>query len=377
MAQRILTRFAPAERADAGELRRQAGLFADQQFSRRIFDALPTVLAVLNRHRQIIFANRALLELVGAGEQTQVCGLRPGEALSCLHSSSAGGCGTSEHCSTCGAVQAILAGIENRRAVEECRMTRCVGERREALDLRVAVTPFAYRGETLAFFAVSDVSHEKRRQALERVFFHDLLNVTGSIKGLAELLAPTEPAEQQEVARLIRLASEQAVVEIEAQRTLIAAENRDLTPNIEPLALPEVISALLATYRRHDLARGRELVLGAEVPEQVVRSDRALLGRILGNMVKNALEASRRGERVTIVPSVVAGTVEIAVHNPGIIPRQAQLQIFQRSFSTKGYGRGLGTYSMRLLSDYLGAEVAFTTSEEGTVFRLRLPAGSA
>lgn len=378
MAQHVLSRFAPAERAGASELQQQATLFADQQLIRHLFDALPAVLAILNRHRQIIYANQALLDLVGVEEESLIRGRRPGEVLGCVHSHGAGGCGTSEHCSTCGAVLAILAGIEGRQAVEECRITRCIDDRRISLDLQVMATPFAYAGESLIILAVSDISHEKRRRALERIFFHDILNVAGSLKGFAELLSPADAEEQRELAGLIRLAAQQTIEEIEAQRTLSAAENRDLTPNIEPLLLPEVLSALLATYRCHDLARGRELTLGGDIPQQVFRSDRVLLGRILGNMVKNALEASRRGERVVIVPSVGAGTVEIAVHNSGVLPRAVQLQIFQRSFSTKGSGRGLGTYSMKLLSEYLGADVSFTsTVDEGTVFRLRLPAGSA
>ena len=53
------------------------------------------------------------------------------------------------------------------------------------------------------------------------------------------------------------------------------------------------------------------------------------------------------------------------------MPRSAQLQIFQRSFSSKGDGRGLGTYSVKLLTErYLGGSVAFdSTLEQGTTFR--------
>ena len=51
------------------------------------------------------------------------------------------------------------------------------------------------------------------------------------------------------------------------------------------------------------------------------------------------------------------------------------MKIFQRSFSTKGEGRGLGTYSMKLLTErYLGGRVSFTTSaDEGTIFKVALP----
>ena len=52
-----------------------------------------------------------------------------------------------------------------------------------------------------------------------------------------------------------------------------------------------------------------------------------------------------------------------------------RLQVFQRSFSTKGSGRGLGTYSMRLLTEhYLRGSVGFTSSAaEGTTFFASYP----
>jgi sensor histidine kinase regulating citrate/malate metabolism len=59
------------------------------------------------------------------------------------------------------------------------------------------------------------------------------------------------------------------------------------------------------------------------------------------------------------------------------MPRAVQLQIFQRSFSTKGNGRGLGTYSMKLLSErYLNGRVTFkSSSRDGTVFIGLYPTG--
>jgi len=52
-----------------------------------------------------------------------------------------------------------------------------------------------------------------------------------------------------------------------------------------------------------------------------------------------------------------------------------QLQVFNRSFSTKGTGRGLGTYSVKLLTERcLKGRVGFTSAlGEGTVFQVTLP----
>jgi len=92
-------------------------------------------------------------------------------------------------------------------------------------------------------------------------------------------------------------------------------------------------------------------------------------------MLKNALEATPAKENVTLGAWRDADQVEFWVDNPTFMPRDVQLQVFKRSFSTKGSGRGIGTYSMRLLaSRYLGGTVDFSSSEaQGTTFRLRLP----
>ena len=56
------------------------------------------------------------------------------------------------------------------------------------------------------------------------------------------------------------------------------------------------------------------------------------------------------------------------------MPEDAQKQLFQRSFSTKDSGRGIGTYSIRLITEnYLKGKVSFISNEtKGTVFSIEL-----
>ena len=102
------TKFAPAERAPELEVVNLYELLSGVPLLDEILGSVPDVLLFLNEHRQIVFANRATFCLLGIEPTTDVLGSRPGEALGCLHAKeTTGGCGTTESCQTCGAVQAL------------------------------------------------------------------------------------------------------------------------------------------------------------------------------------------------------------------------------------------------------------------------------
>lgn len=93
------------------------------------------------------------------------------------------------------------------------------------------------------------------------------------------------------------------------------------------------------------------------------------------NLLKNALEASTTGETIDIGCSLSNQTIVFWVKNSGAMTESVKSQLFQRSFSTKGSGRGVGTYSVKLLTErYLGGKVDFQSSiQEGTIFYIYLP----
>ncbi|OHB24956.1 MAG: hypothetical protein A2X84_07415 [Desulfuromonadaceae bacterium GWC2_58_13] len=369
--------FASSPRVSSACLLRQQGYFSVDTITRQLLDALPGILLVLNGQRQIVYANRALLKLIDKDDVSACLGLRPGEVFDCDHAREMpGGCGTAEACGTCGAALATLSGLAGREDLRECRLTRCHNERFEALDLRVEAKPLVHMGEAFVVLAITDISHEKRRQALERIFFHDILNLMGSVRGFAELLQTYNLENRQEIYQLIHEASMQVIDEIEAQRMLLAAESGNLRLQAELIEAEPFLSRLVEIYRYHQVAEGRTLAVAeASDPQPILfNTDRTLLGRILGNMIKNALEASVEGGTVTLSCRRRDDQIEFAVRNAGEMPRSVQLQIFKRYFSTKGEHRGLGTYSMKLLSEYLHGEISFVSAAaSGTIFRLRIP----
>jgi signal transduction histidine kinase len=369
-----ITRFAPAERRSAHEIRQESDGVSRLSLLTECLNAIPDAVAVLNAQRQVIFANRALLNIAGTGI-AQVLGLRTGEILGCAHASEyEGGCGTTEACRTCGSARATLSGLKGAKDTQECRITRHDGE---ALDLRVTVSPLALGQEAGVIFAVQDISHEKRRQALERIFFHDILNVAGTVMGYAELLEnPAFARETGRIVDVIHRASVRMIDEIKTQQSLLAAENGELTVHPAPLDSLAVLKNVKLFYDEHLVAQDRHIVIAADAQSVIFDCDPLLLERVLGNLVKNALEASHEGDTVTLACGAEGEQVWFEVHNTTSMPRDVQLQVFQRSFSTKGKGRGLGTYSIKLLTErYLRGAASFSSSPEaGTCFRVTYPA---
>ena len=340
----------------------------------QMIETMPDFVLVLNPQRQILAINHTLMRTFGITDPWQILGKRPGEALGCIHSDEGpDGCGTGNHCFTCGAVGSILEALhENRQAARECRVT--IGTNSgTALDLMVMTTPVEINGHPLLVCSLRDIAAEKRREVLERVFFHDVINTAGGLHGLAELLFHGNnltPEVEQNFKKMMLELTETLIEEIKQQRDLLAAERGDFKPSLVPLRVSQIMQKLFALYVNHDCTAGRILVLG-NTPECLIISDNRILHRILGNLLKNALEAAPPGGKVVFTATEREETVSFTIRNPGVMPYEVQLQLFQRSFSTKSaMGRGIGTYSVKLFGErYLKGKVGFTSREpEGTAF---------
>jgi nitrogen-specific signal transduction histidine kinase len=373
------TYFAPAGRARANVIDFQRGRIKMEGILAPVLDAIPDCAFVLNEERQILIANRRLLDLYeGAGNE--IIGKRVGEVLGCLHAGKGpDGCSTGIHCTTCGAGFAVVESQEkNARISSECRLTVGKGNAVSCLDLQVVASPVTIADISLTMCVMKDISAEKRRRVLEKVFFHDLMNTVSGISSVIELLADEyqlDSEDEQRYRYLLVDLTNRLVDEINHQRKLLAAEIGEFKPELALVEVRALMEGVRDLYAGHNVARGRNLVLG-EIAERTIISDAAILRRVLGNLVKNALEAVAPGETVTMSCVESEREITFLVHNRGSMSREVQLQIFQRSFSTKGEnGRGIGTYSVKLFGEgYLKGKVTFTSSEQdGTVFSLSLP----
>lgn len=341
-----------------------------------LLDGLPSLAAVLNSCRQIVLANRRMLQMLGVEHEDMVLGLRPGEAVSCINAHvGPDGCGTSEMCQNCEAVLAVMEAMAGQPQERESRIQTVHDGHEHSLDLLVSPVAFELDGESYIFISMEDVANRARRRVLERLFFHDLLNTAGGIRGFADMLRKEAPDSYSVLAENICQASDRLVHDIQSQKILLEAENDDL--KLAPARFPtrDLLEQVARSYRLHEEAEGKTIAVDPGSPQTSMVSDPSLISRVLGNLVKNALEASPPGAVVVLSSRVDDGQVEFSVKNPGQIPPDIGARLFHRSFSTKGSGRGLGTYSVKLFAErYLGGKVSFRSSpDEGTVFTVRCP----
>ena len=376
---RAETAHASAPRESIATVRAQRAAFLAEPLAVSLLDAMPGPGFVLNPRRQIVALNRLLSEVLGLANPEDVLGMRPGEAVHCTHSGErAAGCGTSSSCSQCGAVNAVLECLATRkRVVRECRIAVTGDADGGALDFRVHASPLTCGSNEYVVVGLQDIRDEKRREVLERVFFLDLLDSARGVHEIAgRLLAPGVDALQaREDCTALEHLSSVVVEQIESQRALLAAERGELGVEVREVDLKALLAATVDLLRRQDVAAGRTLRFES-VRHCPLETDPALLGRVVGSLLRNALEATTPGGTVELTCEYDHGVATISVHNEGVIPDAVQHQIFQRSFSTRGEaGRGVGTYGARLIVEhYLGGRLAFMSEPRvGTLFLVMLP----
>jgi len=372
------TEFLPAKRVSGDAIMKSYRSFDTQEFIKAVFDAAPGIVMILNDHRQAVYVNQKLFETLPGKQLNDVLGYRPGEIFNCINAiKSPGGCGTSKACRVCGAAAAIIESMMHSvKSEKECRITSVEDEKNNSLELMVSAAPIIVDNENYYIFTIADTSNEKRRKVLEQVFFHDVVNIAGGLKNIISLMKnPEDIGDDINLLEMADVSASSLLEEILSQRALLAAENGDLRPEFKEIQSHDVFLDVYHILSKNDSSLTKKIVIEKKSENTLFYTDKILILRVLLNLTKNAIEASGDFDVVTLYSRKLDNDVEFAVHNNGVMPEDVQLQIFQRSFSTKGSNRGIGTYSIKLFTErYLNGKVWFTSKkDDGTTFYVRYP----
>ncbi len=247
------------------------------------------------------------------------------------------------------------------------------------LYLRVHSCPLRINDRRVLLLVLQDITAEQQAFATQAVFLHDVANTVMALGGVARAVPRRHDRDAASLAKDVLNLTRRLEMEIQLQRALADPAHFRYDRIIEDVPLSELMEEVTSVFSVHPAARDKRLICPTPVPGLVLRTDGALLLRVLANMLINAFEGTGEGGEVRLSIEQSPDAITFAVWNAQAMAPEVARRIFQRNFSTKAtIGRGLGTYSMRLFAEqHLGGEVSFTTSPgEGTTFRLRVPTES-
>lgn len=160
----------------------------------------------------------------------------------------------------------------------------------------------------------------------------------------------------------------------------------NMAPQEAAFAVDELVREACQPYQALARAKGLALVVQVEqaATPLVAFSDRALVARVLGNLVSNAIRYTREGS-VTVRAQTQGGHVLLSVEDTGIgIAANHLPRIFDEFYQVgnpardRRLGLGLGLATVKRLSDLLGLAVSVqSVPGRGSTFSLRLAPASA
>jgi len=343
-----------------------------------LLQASSGLLLVINERRQVVALNRAVTDAFGITEPEKAFGLRLGEILHCRYAvEEPHGCGTTPYCSSCGAVIAMMASIDDDRPCERiCALTTVKSGQHHDICLLVRSQPVVTDGQRWILVYVQDISLQHHWANMENEFLHDLDNMLCQVKNFGDYLLDQAPA--HEILYRLKSTTDRVVREVKLQNTLKFHRHIKGSAHIERVSLRSIRNMVFNIVLYRSVMTGKYVIEEGPDGDLDISTDPVLTSRVLINMLLNALEATELGETIRLRTLVDRERVIWQVWNRTFIPENIQLRIFQKFFSTKTeFGRGHGTYVMRLLAEkYLGGEIRFvSTVEDGTTFSLTLPTG--
>jgi two-component system phosphate regulon sensor histidine kinase PhoR len=320
-----------------------------------MLDAPPQVLLVIDRGGGIVRANSRAKEMLGASvvDRTIIDATRSHE------------------------IDAVVQSTLSQQRVEERPVTW------NAKPYFARAVPSSDGGAVLA---LEDQADRLRLERVRRDFVanisHELRTPLASVRLLIETLLNGALEEPETATRMLN----QMLGEVDSI-TQLAQELLDLSM-IESGQMPmqmthadlgEIVAEQIIHYE--PLAQQKQIVVKNDVPEDmIVEVDRKMIGRVLGNLMHNAIKFTPDRGRISIAAASADDKITISVADTGVgIPQEDLPRIFERFYKVdraRGKsGTGLGLAIARHVVEAHGGRI-WTESVEGkgAVFYFTLPA---
>lgn len=377
--------------AGVGERRRAYSRLLDEMQERRkteerfrlVIESTPNAMLMVNRHGEVVMANKQTERLFGFRQEELVgqpfANLFP-DRLRAVPGTSLGEFFAAP----------ALRGVGNG---EELFGLRTNGSE---FPLKISLTPIESPNGLLALAAVTDNTERRRAEEARRELVHAsrlavLSEFTASIAheinqplgailsnaDAAELLLEKPSPPLDEVRRILADIRSDDLRASEVIRKLRSLLRRGEVER-QPLDLNGVVRDVSTILRAEALRRGIEINLELTPNPCIVWGDRVHLQQVLLNLIVNGFEAIAENQgprRVTITTAERIGEVLVSVADTGTgIPTDRLPKLFERFFSTKREGMGMGLAISRSLVEEHGGRIwAESPTGSGATFYFTLP----
>lgn len=223
------------------------------------------------------------------------------------------------------------------------------------------------------------------------VIAHEIRNPLGLIDLYAKLietqvgqleLTETQQEKQDGLNKNIHLIRE-SIQSLESILSELTNYSRPLELSYTSIDIVKLVSDVCDFYRPSYDEKQVNLILNeSSVAGLTLEIDTGRVRQALINLLKNALEISQSGHKVTVSVDSRRNDdkvyIKVRDQGPGVDPKARQ-KLFTPYFSTKRNGTGLGlAHSRKILQAHGGSvELLSTSAEEGSVFALILPKGKS
>ncbi len=218
---------------------------------------------------------------------------------------------------------------------------------------------------------------------------HELRTPTAVVRTEADITLAREHRDEPEYRASITVmqdASRRLTRIVDDLFLLSRADSGHLVMRDEALYLEELVDDATRAVRSVAHQRGVEIDV-REIVAAPSRGDADLLGRLLLNLLDNAIKYSPSGGHVVVTMTTVAGSCAISVSDEGVgIPTEMQSRVFERFFrvdsarsraeTSATSGAGLGLAIAQRIAEMHAGRVELAESRPGrTEFVVTLPVG--
>ncbi|NIM19806.1 MAG: hypothetical protein GTO51_06125 [Candidatus Latescibacteria bacterium] len=209
---------------------------------------------------------------------------------------------------------------------------------------------------------------------------HEIRNPLTGIATSVEVLGSKLKGEQEKVKYILAVLDEINRLDAIIRNLLNFA--RPAKPRIAPCSLPEIANRVIGLLADQAETKGVELLLKENLADETCSADADQITQVLINIVLNAIQACREGDRVEVVLRDEAAPgegrerfarVDVIDTGPGV-PESIRNSLFEPFVTTKSKGTGLGlAISQQIIEDH-GGKIVCDFTPRNTIFSVILPA---